>query len=66
MSQSVGSETREWLQPTVGGDVPPARAAHTTCVLADQLIMLGGSADFDSETGCKTLYSDAYSITTGT
>ncbi|KAH3781796.1 kelch domain-containing protein 1-like isoform X2 [Dreissena polymorpha] len=60
------TETYQWLQPGVGGDVPAARGQHSVAVVRDNLVVFGGSSDYDPQTmSCQKLFSDTYTILTG-
>ena len=59
-------DTRQWLQPSIEGDLPCGRGLHTATVVGDSLLLYGGSSDFDPETNqCQTFHGDAYSMKTG-
>ena len=60
------SETREWLQPAVEGPIPTARGCHSSVVAGGQLVIFGGTSDFNTETmQCDRFYNDIYTVPTG-
>lgn len=60
------TETKEWLQPTVQGDIPEARGQHSVVVAGDKLVLYGGSALFSPETMmCQKFYGDSYVLSIG-
>lgn len=62
----VFTETMEWLQPEVLGDLPSPRGLHTTTLVGDRLLVFGGSSSFNTETmSCGDFHNDMYSISTG-
>lgn len=66
-SLCVFLDKHEWMQPVMQGKIPPARGVHTATVVGDQLLLYGGSSDFDEETmQCQQYYNDCFIIPTGT
>lgn len=55
--------TKQWLQPTVEGDVPEGRGVHTLTVVGDQLVLYGGSSDF-RDMQCHKFYNDVHVMAT--
>lgn len=59
-------DTNEWLQPSTSGSIPPGRGVHTATLVGDQLVLYGGSSDFDGETmQCQEYHGDVYLIAKG-
>ncbi|XP_077989596.1 kelch domain-containing protein 1-like [Glandiceps talaboti] len=57
----LDTETKEWLQPTIKGSVPPSCGVHTATVVGQHFVIFGGSSDFDSATmQCREYYKDVY------
>ncbi|KAL5004600.1 hypothetical protein ScPMuIL_018056 [Solemya velum] len=57
--------TKEWLQPKVSGDIPPARGQHSVGVVGDSLVLYGGSGKFSPEImQCQEFFSDVYILST--
>lgn len=55
------TETKEWMQPAVSGDLPKPRGQHCVAVVGDQLVLYGGSSDFSAEVmACQKFYNDTY------
>ncbi|KAL4227507.1 F-box only protein 42 [Mactra antiquata] len=60
------SETNQWLQPKVNGDIPASRGQHSVSIVGDKLILYGGSADFNSEIMmCQKFYGDTFVLPIG-
>ncbi|XP_041364759.1 kelch domain-containing protein 1-like [Gigantopelta aegis] len=59
------ADTKQWLQPSVSGDVPSARGQHSAVVAGDSLVVCGGSANFSDEMmQCHNHFSDTYLVKT--
>ena len=59
-------DAKIWLQPSIQGDVPEARGVHTAVVVGDNLVLFGGSGNFNSESmQCNSYYNDVHTIKTG-
>ena len=59
-------DTNEWLQPSTSGSIPHGRGVHTATLVGDQLVLYGGSSDFDGETmQCQEYHGDVYLIAKG-
>ncbi|WAR00752.1 KLDC1-like protein, partial [Mya arenaria] len=43
------TETYEWSQPKLNGEVPCARGQHSVAVVVGLLVLFGGSSDYDAE-----------------
>ncbi|XP_013407938.1 kelch domain-containing protein 1 [Lingula anatina] len=57
--------TMEWMQPTVQGELPSGRGVHTSVVVDDQLVLFGGSSDFNPETmQCQKYHNEVYTTRT--
>lgn len=57
------TDTNEWLQPSTSGSIPHGRGVHTATLVGDQLVLYGGSSDFDGETmQCQEYHGDVYLI----
>ncbi|XP_053389777.1 rab9 effector protein with kelch motifs-like [Mercenaria mercenaria] len=55
------TETKEWLQPNVSGDIPEARGQHSVAVVGDQLVLYGGSSEINQEIMiCQKFHGDTY------
>lgn len=62
----VFSETFQWFQPKVTGDIPEGRGQHSAAVVGDKLVLFGGSSQFNPEMmGCNKFYGDTYVLSTG-
>jgi hypothetical protein len=60
------TDTKEWLQPTVSGDLPAARGQHSAAVVGDHLVLYGGSSDFSAELMvCQKYFTDTFILNTG-
>lgn len=60
------TETKEWLQPKVTGDLPEGRGQHSVAVVGDKLVLYGGSGEFSPETMmCQKFFGDTYTLPVG-
>ena len=60
------SETCEWLQPAVKGDLPVGRGQHSVAVAGDKLVLFGGSSDFRPELMvCQKFHGDLFTLDIG-
>ena len=56
----------QWLQPAVQGAIPEARGVHTATVVGDQLVLFGGSAEFNPGMNqCLKYFNDLHFMSTG-
>ena len=60
------SETCEWLQPAVKGDLPVGRGQHSVAVAGDKLVLFGGSSDFSPDLMvCQKFHGDLFTLDIG-
>ncbi|XP_052794960.1 rab9 effector protein with kelch motifs-like isoform X2 [Mya arenaria] len=59
------TETYEWSQPKLNGEVPCARGQHSVAVVVGLLVLFGGSSDYDAENRmCRKFFGDTYTLQT--
>lgn len=59
------TDTSEWLQPKVEGDIPAARGQHSAVTAGDRLVLFGGSSDFSLELMvCQKFHGDTFILNT--
>ena len=55
----------QWLQPAVQGTRPAARGVHSATVVGDQLVVFGGSAEFNPGMNqCLKYFNDVHTVPT--
>jgi len=60
------TDTFEWLQPKMAGDVPAARGQHSMVVIGNQVALYGGSSGYDAESMmCHKFFGDTFVFSTG-
>ncbi|XP_048583339.1 putative adagio-like protein 2 isoform X3 [Nematostella vectensis] len=54
-------DKQEWLQPSVSGALPAPRGVHTMSALCGNLVVFGGSSEFDESTmQCQQYHNDTF------
>nr|XP_006820713.1 PREDICTED: kelch domain-containing protein 1-like [Saccoglossus kowalevskii] len=53
--------TKEWMQPSLTGNLPTERGVHTVTVVDKSLVLFGGSSQFNDQTmECQQYFSDVH------